>query len=266
MGVRIPLHNVPVVRSETDPALERHRRNWIVPGIGREGQARLEAARVLVVGAGGLGSPLLLYLTAAGVGTLGVCDSDVVELANLARQLLHGEADVGMPKPQSAAKQLGMLDSQVKIEQYPHVTREFLDAHGSEWDLVVDCTDNFAAKYLVGDWCAESGVPFVWGTVVGMSFQVSVFWSKPPAGVPVTKLRMLHPDMPAPGTTPASPKVGVLGPVVGQTGTAQATEVVKLLTGVGEPLIGKALVADVARNRYTTLTFAAVGDSAKDAQ
>ncbi|MCT3003776.1 HesA/MoeB/ThiF family protein, partial [Propionibacterium freudenreichii] len=189
----------------------------------------MRAARVLVVGAGGLGSPVLLYLAAAGVGTLGVCDSDVVEVTNLARQLLHGEADVGMAKPESAARRLGALDASVRVEQFGNVTRDFLDAHGTEWDLVIDCTDNFAAKYLVADWCADSGVPLVWGTVVSMGFQVSVFWSRPPAGVPATTLRMVYPHVPPPGTTPASPQVGVLGSVVGQAGTAMATEATKLI-------------------------------------
>ena len=260
MGVRIPLSTPVEDVDADDPRLARHRRNWLVAGIGPAGQARMRAARVLVVGAGGLGSPVLLYLAAAGVGTLGVCDSDVVEVTNLARQLLHGEADVGMAKPESAARRLGALDASVRVEQFGNVTRDFLDAHGAEWDLVIDCTDNFAAKYLVADWCADSGVPLVWGTVVSMGFQVSVFWSRPPAGVPATTLRMVYPHVPPPGTTPASPQVGVLGSVVGQAGTAMATEATKLITGVGEPLIGRALVADAARNRYSVLTFAAGPD------
>ncbi|WP_316671151.1 HesA/MoeB/ThiF family protein [uncultured Propionibacterium sp.] len=254
MSVRIGLHNP--VEPVDDAAAARHRRTWLVAGIGEEGQARLNAARVLVIGAGGLGSPVLLYLAAAGVGTLGVCDSDVVELSNLQRQLLHGEADVGAPKPASAAARLGGLNSAVRVEQYPHATRGFLDEHGAEWDLVMDCTDSFTAKYLVADWAAEADVPLVWGTAVAMSFQLAVFWSAPPSGLPATSLRTLHPVAPGPGTTPTSTRVGVLGPVVGQAGTAMATEAVKLITGVGEPLIGRVLVGDAAKNRYRTLRFA----------
>ena len=255
-SVALPLINAPVPYEAGDPALERFRRNWLVSGIGQAGQARLAAARVLVVGAGGLGSPVLLYLTAAGVGTIGICDSDVVDTSNLQRQLLHGEADVGDPKPDSAVRHLSALNSGVRFERYGHVTREWLDVHGREWDLIVECTDSFDSKYLVADYCADSGVPLVWGTVVSMAFQVSVFWSAAPAPVPSVTLRSLHPVKPAPGTTPASPKVGVLGPVVGQAGTAMATEAIKVLVGFGEPLIGRVLMMDAATQRADVLTFA----------
>ena len=257
--VALPLINQPVPYEAGDPALERFRRNWLVSGIGEAGQARLAAARVLVVGAGGLGSPVLLYLTAAGIGTVGICDSDVVEVSNLQRQLLHGEGDVGDPKPDSAVRHLNGLNSSVRFERYGHVTREWLDEHGREWDLIVECTDSFDSKYLVADYCADSGVPLVWGTVVSMAFQVSVFWSAAPAPVPSLTLRSLHPVKPAPGTTPASPKVGVLGPVVGQAGTAMATEAIKLLVGFGEPLIGRVLMTDAATQRADVLTFAPWG-------
>ena len=257
--VALPLINQPVPYEAGAPALERFRRNWLVSGIGESGQARLAAARVLVVGAGGLGSPVLLYLTAAGIGTIGICDSDVVEVSNLQRQLLHGEGDVGDPKPDSAVRHLNGLNSSVRFERYGHVTREWLDEHGREWDMIVECTDSFDSKYLVADYCADSGVPLVWGTVVSMAFQVSVFWSAAPAPVPSLTLRSLHPVKPAPGTTPASPKVGVLGPVVGQAGTAMATEAIKLLVGFGEPLIGRVLMTDAATQRADVLTFAPWG-------
>lgn len=254
MSIQIPLHNA--VEPLDDADLFRYRRNWLVEGIGAEGQARIAAARVLVVGAGGLGSPVLLYLAAAGVGTLGIADSDVVELSNLQRQLVHAQHDVGVPKPESAARHLGALNSNVEVQQFPHVSKAFLDDHGRDWDLIMDCTDSFQAKYLVGDWCAESGVPLVWGTAVGMSYQLACFWSRPPADVPVTSLRRLHPQMPEPGTTPSSTRVGVLGPVVGQIGTTMATEAIKLITGLGEPLLGIVMVADAAHNRYHTLRYA----------
>ncbi len=255
-AVRIPLIGRIVVRDDDDPVLARHRRNCSIPGFGAPGQARLAAARVLVAGAGGLGSPVLLYLAAAGVGTLGICDSDRVDVCNLQRQVLHGEADIGVPKPQSAARRLTGLDASLRIEQFPHVTVEFLAAHGRAWDLVMDCTDSFAAKYLVADWCAEAGLPLVWGTVVGMRYQVSVFWSRPPAGLPATSLRGLYPVLPEPGSTPAGAEAGVLGPVAGLAGTIMATEAIKLLAGIGEPLIGRVLVGDAGRGRSDTLTYA----------
>lgn len=255
-SVALPLNNAPVAYEAGDPALERFRRNWLVSGIGEAGQARLAASRVLVVGAGGLGSPVLLYLTAAGVGTIGICDSDVVDTSNLQRQLLHGESDVGDPKPDSAVRHLSGLNSMVHFERFGHVTREWLDEHGHEWDLIVECTDSFDAKYLVADYCADSGVPLVWGTVVRMAYQVSVFWSAAPAPVPALTLRSLHPVQPPPGATPASPEVGVLGPVVGQAGTAMATEAIKVLVGFGEPLIGRVLMVDAATQRTDVLTFA----------
>lgn len=255
-SVAVPLHCAPVRYEAGNPALERFRRNWLVSGIGEAGQARLAASRVLVVGAGGLGSPVLLYLTAAGIGTIGICDSDVVEVSNLQRQLLHGEGDVGVPKPNSAVRHLSGLNSSVQFARFGHVTRQWLDEHGHEWDLIVECTDNFDAKYLVADYCADSGVPLVWGTVVRMAYQVSVFWSAAPAPVPSLTLRSLHPVQPAPGTTPASTQVGVLGPVVGQAGTAMATEAIKMLVGFGEPLIGRVLMVDATTQRTDVLTFA----------
>ena len=217
-SVALPLINQPLPYEAGDPALERFRRNWLVSGIGEA--------------------------------------SDVVEVSNLQRQLLHGEGDVGDPKPDSAVRHLSGLNSSVHFERFGHVTREWLDEHGREWDLIVECTDNFDAKYLVADYCADSGVPLVWGTVVSMAFQVSVFWSQAPAPVPSLTLRSLHPVKPAPGTTPASPKVGVLGPVVGQAGTAMATEAIKVLVGFGEPLIGRVLMMDAATQRADVLTFA----------
>ena len=258
-SVAVPLRCAPVPYEAGDPELERFRRSWLVPGVGEAGQARLAASRVLVVGAGGLGSPVLLYLTAAGAGTIGICDSDVVDTSNLQRQLLHGEGDVGDAKPDSAVRHLSALNSRVRFERYGHVTRQWLDEHGGDWDLIVECTDSFDAKYLVADYCADAGVPLVWGSVVGMSYQVSVFWSEPPGPVPPLSLRSLHPVKPAPGTTPASTEVGVLGPVVGQAGTAMATEAIKVLVGFGEPLIGRVLTVDAATQRADVLTFAPWG-------
>lgn len=255
--VRIPLAATPTDLSEGDAAAERYRRTWLVDGVGLEGQARLAAARVLVVGAGGLASPVVMYLAAAGVGTLGICDSDAVEASNLQRQILHGEDAVGTNKAQSARRAVERLNSGVRTHLYGHVSRDWLEEHGGQWDLVVECTDTFAAKYMVADWCAQAGVPLVWGTVVAMSYQVSVFWSQPPPGLPATTLRMLHPRIPVPGTTPSAAQAGVLGPVVGQAGAVMATEAIKLITGAGQPLLGRVMVADAARGRFDVLPFAA---------
>lgn len=260
-GLRIPLAHdrAPRLHAEPAPSLpstDRYRRSWLVQGVGEEGQRRLGEARVLVVGAGGLGSPVLAYLAAAGVGTLGICDGDAVEEHNLQRQVIHDTASVGLPKAESARERLSALNPYIHLETHGFVTTDFLEAHGREWDLVVECTDTFSAKYLVADWCHLSGVPLVWGTVVSMSFQVSVMWSHAPAPWPRTWLRQLHPTVPPAGTTPSSLDVGVLGPVVGQAGSAMATEAIKLITGCGCPLLGSVLIGDVARNRYTTLEFA----------
>lgn len=255
-GVQIPLGAPVEPTPHTENPWPRHRRNWLVSGIGVAGQARLRAARVLVVGAGGLGSPVLLYLGAAGVGRLGVADGDRVEVDNLARQVIHTDGEVGAQKTASARRRLLELDPGLEVEELGMITVTLLDEQRDRWDLVMDCSDNFPTKYLVGDWCDRTGTPLVWGTVVDMIWQVSVFWSDPPSGWPSTRLRGLHPWQPAPGQTPTSTEVGVLGPVVGQVGCTMAVEAVKLITGVGTPLIGQVLYGDARNSRYETLTFA----------
>ena len=251
--MRIPLHDTP---SPVPPELlHRQTRTSLVPGIGAEGLARLAAARILVIGAGGLGSPVLGYLAAAGVGTLGICDSDVVEVSNLQRQIIHDEASVGRPKTVSAAAHVTRLNAGVRVMQYPRATRELLDAVAAQFDLVMDCTDSFDSKYLVADWCTDHGTPQVWASVVAMTFQVSVFWSDAPSPYPTSRLRDLYPVPPAPGSTPSSATIGVLGSVAGQAGSVMATEAVKLITGSGEPLLGRLLTADAGRGRYQVISF-----------
>ncbi len=234
----------------------RHHRSLLVDGVGEEGLARLSAARVLVVGAGGLGSPVLMYLAAAGVGTLGICDADVVDQTNLQRQIVHDEASVGVPKTESAARRLRAMNSGLKVRTHGWATSDLLDALAPDYDLVMDCGDSFDATYLLGDWCAAAGVPLVWGSVVAMSWQVSVFWSAPDDGGPGVRLRDLYPNQPAPGTTPSSVQVGVLGPVVGQAGATMASEAVKLICGLGEPLFGRVAIADARTARHDVVTFA----------
>jgi len=227
---------------------ERFARHMPVPELGELAQRRLRAARVCVVGAGGLGSPALLYLAAAGVGTLGVVDSDRVELVNLQRQVLHGTDCIGLPKAVSAAERLAELDPNARV--VPHLER--LDATNARdllggYDLVVDAVDNYPTRYLISDVCADLGVPVVWGAVLVTRAQVSVFWSRPvgPDGsLPGITLRDLHPEPPDPATWVTAAGVGVLGAMCGQVGAVMANEAIKLITGAGDPLFGRVLYLD----------------------
>lgn len=247
----IPLHN-PILPLTPDQA-DRYKRNWLT--YGQAGQERLATARVLVVGAGGLGSPVLMYLAGAGVGTIGIADHDAVELHNLSRQLLHRERSEGINKARSAQATLAELNSEISLAIYGRITREFLQTEGGQWDLIVECSDNFSTKYLVADWCQASGVPLVWGSVVATSFHVASFWSRPPQGIAPTSLRDVFPQEPAQGETPSSTDVGVISTIVGQAGTAMATEAIKLITGTGTPLLGAMLVGEPYENRYTCVPY-----------
>jgi adenylyltransferase/sulfurtransferase len=227
---------------------ERFARHLPIPELGELAQRRLRAAKVCVVGAGGLGSPALLYLAAAGVGTLGIVDADTVELVNLQRQVLHATDGVGVAKASSAAARLAELDPGVRV--VPHVVRLAAD-NAAEilggYDLVVDAVDNYPTRYVISDACADLGIPVVWGAVLVTRAQVSVFWSRPrgPEGpVPGITLRDLHPEPPDPATWVTAAQVGVLGAMCGQVGALMATEAVKLITGAGEPLFGRLLYLD----------------------
>ncbi|WP_449385145.1 ThiF family adenylyltransferase [Cellulomonas soli] len=231
----------------------RYSRHLLVPGIGELGQRRLRNARVLVVGAGGLGSPVLLYLAAAGVGTLGIVDGDVVDESNLQRQVVHAADSVGRAKVDSAAQAVRRCDPSVTV--VTHGVR--LDAsnalqilHG--YDLVVDGTDTFATRYLVADACALTGTPLVWGSVLRFDGQVSVFWSAPPAGHGYEAIgyRDVFARPPAPGEVPSCAEAGVLGAVCGAVGSAMAVEVLKLVVGFGEPLLGRVATYDALSARW----------------
>lgn len=218
----------------------RYARHLLIPDVGELGQRRLANARVAVVGAGGLGSPVLLYLAAAGVGTIGVIDPDVVDASNLQRQVVHGVDDVGRLKVESVVDRLAEVNPLVRVQPY----RVRLDASNAldllaGYDLVVDGTDNFATRYLVNDACVLLGVPCVWGSIYRFDGQTSVFW----AGHGPC-YRCLFPSPPPPGSVPSCAEGGVLGLLCAAIGAAQGTEVVKLVTGIGRPLIGRLLVHD----------------------
>ena len=238
--------------SLTPAQRQRYSRHLLLDGLGEEGQRRLLASRVLVVGAGGLGSPALLYLAAAGVGTLGVVDDDVVDASNLQRQVVHGTPDVGRLKVDSAAERLRALNPDVVVERHPvrlgpQNARDILSAY----DAVLDGTDNVPTRYLVADVCAELGTPLVWGSILRFDAQVAVFWSRPPGGARGVTLRDVFPEPPPPGTTPSCGEAGVLGAMCGQVGSLMAAEVVKLLTGIGDPLLGRLAVRDVLAARWS---------------
>jgi molybdopterin/thiamine biosynthesis adenylyltransferase/rhodanese-related sulfurtransferase len=224
----------------------RYARHLLLPGLGGVGQRRLRNARVLVVGAGGLGSPVLLYLAAAGVGTLGVVDDDVVDLTNLQRQVVHGTADVGRPKVDSAAESVAAVSPGTRVVRH----RDRLDPLTAmevvaDYDLVLDGADNFPTRYLVGDACARLGIPHVWGSVYRFDGQVSVWWAgEGPC------YACVFPVQPPADAVPSCSVGGVLGAVCASIGSVMATEAVKLVTGAGEPLVGRLLVHDALRQAW----------------
>ncbi|MET0398354.1 MAG: molybdopterin-synthase adenylyltransferase MoeB [Longimicrobiaceae bacterium] len=227
----------------------RYARHLILPEVGPAGQRRLKQARVLLVGAGGLGSPVALYLAAAGVGTLGMVDFDVVDATNLQRQVLHGTADVGRAKLDSARDRVGALNPHVAVEPHPvRLTSANALELFREYDVVVDGTDNFPTRYLVNDACVLTGKPNVYGSILRWEGQASVFWAeRGPC------YRCLFRDPPPPGLVPSCAEGGVLGVLPGIVGTLQAAETLKLLLGVGEPLVGRLLLLDALRMRFREL-------------
>ena len=218
----------------------RYARHLVIPEVGREGQDKLKAARVVMIGAGGLGSPVGLYLAAAGVGTLGIVDFDVVDESNLQRQVLHGTSDVGRLKLDSAAERIAEINPNVTVER--HEVRlssdNALDVLGG-YDLVVDGTDNFPTRYLVNDACVLLGIPYVYGSIFRFDGQVSVFAAKDGPCY-----RCLFRQPPPPGMVPSCAEGGVLGVLPGLIGSAQAMEAIKLIIGIGQPLIGRLALFD----------------------
>jgi len=213
------------------------------------GQKRLKNAKVLVIGAGGLGSPALLYLAAAGVGTLGIIDDDVVDESNLQRQVIHGQSDIDKPKVTSAAESVAEINPYVTVIQ--HEARldndNVLDIF-APYDLIVDGTDNFATRYLVNDAAVILDKPYVWGSIYRFEGQVSVFWAQEGP-----QYRDLYPEPPPPGMVPSCAEGGVLGVLCASIGSIMVTEAIKLITGIGDPLIGRLMVYDALEMRYSTL-------------
>ncbi len=236
----------------TDAELSRYSRHILLAEVGAIGQAKLRAARVLVVGAGGLGSPLALYLAAAGVGTIGLVDHDTLELSNLQRQVAHVTARIGRNKAASAAETLAALNPEVKVEIHPRR----MDAEAARdliprYDIVCDGTDNFATRFLLGDACHLLGRPLVSAAVLRFEGQLSVFRGHEAGAHPCH--RCLHPEAPPEGLVPTCSEAGVLGAVTGVMGTLQATEVLKLILGIGEGLSGRLLLWDALDARFRTV-------------
>jgi len=235
--------------SLTVDEVKRYSRHLIIPDVGMTGQKRLKAAKVLCVGAGGLGSPALLYLAAAGVGTLGIIDFDVVDESNLQRQVIHGVSDVGRSKAESARNSILEINPHVNVVL--HEVR--LDVDNAmeifaQYDLIVDGTDNFATRYLVNDACVLLHKPYVWGSIYRFDGQASVFWADyGPC------YRCLYPEPPPPGMVPSCAEGGVLGVLCASIGSIQVNEAIKLITGIGEPLAGRLMIYDALEMTYRTV-------------
>jgi adenylyltransferase/sulfurtransferase len=243
----------------TAEEIERYARHLVLAGVGGPGQQRLKRARLLVVGAGGLGAPVLQYAAAAGVGTVGIADPDTVSLSNLQRQVIHSTAAVGRPKVESAAAAMAALNPAIRIPEHAvrideANVRQLIGAY----DIVADCTDNFAARYVLSDACFHAGKPLV--TAAVGQFDGSVTTLKPfeagPDGRPNPTYRCLFPEPPPEGLLPTCAEAGVLGALTGLLGAIQALEVIKLIVGHGQPLIGRLLLVDARDMRFETVRYA----------
>jgi len=229
--------------------VRRYSRHIIIPEVGMIGQKRMKNARVLVVGAGGLGSPALLYLAAAGIGTIGIVEFDEVDESNLQRQVIHGQSDIGRPKGESARDSVREINPYTNVVLHP----DRLDSENvfdifSQYDLIVDGTDNFATRYLVNDAAVILGKPYVWGSIYRFEGQASVFWAEHGPNY-----RDLYPEPPPPGMVPSCAEGGVLGVLCASIGSIMGTEAIKLITGIGEPLVGRLMVYDALEMSYRTL-------------
>jgi molybdopterin/thiamine biosynthesis adenylyltransferase/rhodanese-related sulfurtransferase/molybdopterin converting factor small subunit len=249
----------PVARNGHDEQLSheeirRYSRHLIVPEVGMEGQKKLKSSSVLLIGAGGLGSPLALYLAAAGVGRIGIVDFDVVDESNLQRQVIHSTDAIGTPKLESAKSRILGINPNVRVDTYPFpLTSENALELFAPYDVIVDGTDNFPTRYLVNDACVLLGKPNVYGSIFRFEGQASVFWARAGGGGQGPCYRCLYPEPPPPGLVPSCAEGGVLGILPGTIGTIQATETIKLLLGIGEPLIGRLMLYDALKMRFREL-------------
>jgi sulfur-carrier protein adenylyltransferase/sulfurtransferase len=239
----------------TRDEVARYSRHLIIPDLGVGGQKRLKNARVLVIGAGGLGAPTLLYLAAAGVGTIGIVDFDVVDESNLQRQIIHGVSDIGRSKAQSARDSIAEVNPLVDVRLH----EERLERHNAvdlfeQYDLILDGTDNFATRYLVNDAAVLAHKPYVWGSIYRFEGQISVFWEDAPDGRGLN-YRDLYPEAPPPGMVPSCAEGGVLGILCASIASVMGTEAIKLITGIGEPLLGRLMVYDALEMSYRTITI-----------
>jgi len=237
----------------TREEVSRYSRHLIIPDLGLAGQKRLKNARVLVIGAGGLGSPALLYLAAAGVGTIGIVEFDVVDESNLQRQIIHGQSDIGRSKAESARDSIREINPlvQVNLHEFRLEPDNAVELF-KQYDLILDGTDNFATRYLVNDAAVLAGKPYVWGSIYRFEGQVSVFWEDAPNGQGLN-YRDLYPEPPPPGMVPSCAEGGVLGILCASIASVMGTEAIKLITGIGEPLLGRLMVYDALDMTYRTI-------------
>jgi sulfur-carrier protein adenylyltransferase/sulfurtransferase len=242
----------PLVEPAADLSVDevkRYSRHLIIPDVGMAGQKRLKNAKVLVVGAGGLGSPALLYLAAAGVGTLGVVDFDTVDESNLQRQIIHGVSDVGKSKAESAKESIAEVNPYVKVILHKvRLESDNVMEIFEPYDLIIDGTDNFATRYLVNDACVLLHKPYVWGSIYRFDGQASLFWADHGPCY-----RCLYPEPPPPGMVPSCAEGGVLGVLCASIGSIQVNEAIKLITGIGEPLSGRLMIYDALEMSYKTV-------------
>lgn len=239
--------------------IERYARHLVLAEVGGPGQARLKAARILVIGAGGLGAPLIQYLAAAGIGTLGIVDDDEVSLSNLQRQVIHDTAAVGRPKVESAADAVARLNPHVVVETHPvRLTPDNARDLIAGYDLVADGSDNFATRYLVSDTCYHAGRPLVTAALGRFDGTLTTIRAHEAAadGRPNPTYRCLFPNPPPPGTVPPCAEAGVLGALAGVMGSLMAMEVIRAVAGFGEPLVGRLLMVDARAMRFETLSYA----------
>jgi sulfur-carrier protein adenylyltransferase/sulfurtransferase len=250
--VSLPPLVEPAAELTTDE-VRRYSRHLIIPEIGMTGQRRLKNAKVLIIGAGGLGSPALLYLAAAGVGTLGIAEFDEVDESNLQRQVIHGQSDIGKAKGLSAKESIAEINPLVKVVLHnERLENDNVLGIFEQYDLIIDGTDNFATRYMVNDAAVLLGKPYIWGSIYRFDGQASVFWPAAPGGE-APCYRCLYPEPPPPGMVPSCAEGGVLGVLCASIGSIQVNEAIKLLVGIGDPLVGKLMIYDALEMEYRKL-------------